>query len=336
VLSTGASDGAIQATPLLNPLSMTPRKPNPSPTIRRSPIKSTFVIDEDAAVARTPDLPSAKVLGKRRAVDPPPELRFRSDLASLLPSTHVTSPDRRIQLSSDETMAFFINYCPSPVVTRSPTHHDSAISPPVDNLPLGYRGLYSSPGHTASTTNVLDGQQQPATMLYPLNTYPDATTDVGYFPDNFFSERPLGSGPLGWSPFQASLFTSPPSEPSCSSSLELPSPPVLLQKSRTRIVSSPLPRSPKLVMSHVLVPPLSRPKSDYVKLSSLVPLSVKKPRFNLAEGDLREALESAWQQTGTLGVHPNFTRAESLRRKETEKTTCEHFCVIRFSRTSRS
>ena len=213
-------------------------------------------------------------------------------------------------------MAFFINYCPSPVVTRSPTHHDSAISPPVDNLPLGYRGLYSSPGHTASTTNVLDGQQQPATMLYPLNTYPDATTDVGYFPDNFFSKRPLGSGPLGWSPFQASLFTSPPSEPSCSSSLELPSPPVFLQKSRTRIVSSPLPHSPKLVMSHVLVPLLSRPKSDYVKLSSLVPLSVKKPHFNLAEGGLREALESAWQQTGTLGVHPNFTRAESLRRKE--------------------
>ena len=196
VLSPSASDGAIQATPLGNPLSMTPRPPNSSPTIRRSPIKSTFVINEDA-VARTPDLPSAKALGKRRAVSPPPELRFRSDLASLLPSAHVTSPDRRIQLSSDETMDFFINYCPSPVVTRSPTHHDSAISTPVDNLPLAYRGLYSSP---ASTTNVLDGQQQPATMLYPLNTYPDATTDVGYFPDNFFSEQPVGSGPLGWSP----------------------------------------------------------------------------------------------------------------------------------------
>lgn len=69
-------------------------------------------------------------------------------------------------------------------------------------------------------------------------------------------------------------------------------------------------------MSHVLVPPLSRPKSDYIQISSLIKRARKRPRRTVQEG-LKEALESAWQNNAYLDY--GNTESEGRRKKRRKR-----------------
>ena len=74
-----------------------------------------------------------------------------------------------------------------------------------------------------------------------------------------------------------SLFTPPPSEADDAASTSDSSPP--FNPRRSRIFCSPPSRKMKTVLSHVLVPPLSRPKSEYLKIPSFVTTKpIRKPR----------------------------------------------------------
>ncbi len=88
-----------------------------------------------------------------------------------------------------------------------------------------------------------------------------------------------------------------------------------------------------MFMSHVLVPPLRRPKADYVKMSSLVKPPVKKPRTKSAQtmqDGLRDALEASWRNNESLGSLPKPGRRTVRKEKQQTKAQSQKNSSVAF------
>ena len=96
-----------------------------------------------------------------------------------------------------------------------------------------------------------------------------------------------------------SLFTPPPSEAGTPLSPSGSPPPFNHgKKSWTRIDVSP-PRKIRIVASHVLVPPLSKPRSEYINLSSLLKSARMRPH-RTAQDCLKDAMNAVWHKNESL------------------------------------
>ena len=82
-------------------------------------------------------------------------------------------------------------------------------------------------------------------------------------------------------------------------------------------------------MSHVLVPPLRRPKADYVKISSLMTPPVKKPAQTMQDG-LRDALEASWRNNESLGSLPKPDGRTVRKEKQQTKSQSQKNSSVAF------
>ncbi|CAA7263642.1 unnamed protein product [Cyclocybe aegerita] len=105
-----------------------------------------------------------------------------------------------------------------------------------------------------------------------------------------------------------SLFTPPPSSDGIIPLDRLFTPDPPNRRGHLPVIPpTPSPPPPRLIMSHIQVPPLRRPKSEYVWLDRLVgpPKRAKKPNIpSQGPSGLRDALQAAWSNNLELGTEP--------------------------------
>ncbi|KAJ3493861.1 hypothetical protein NLJ89_g10921 [Agrocybe chaxingu] len=105
-----------------------------------------------------------------------------------------------------------------------------------------------------------------------------------------------------------SLFTPPPSSDGIIPLDRLFTPEPPHRRGHLPVIPpTPSPPPPRLIMSHIQVPPLRRPKSEYVWLDRLVgpPKRAKKPNIpSQGPSGLRDALQAAWSNNLELGTEP--------------------------------